>query len=143
MATPPKKCHCIWQNAKNIYEYDVDNKITAFTDALNRTIKYEYDAAGNETKAIMPNGRVTESTYDSADRMDGIKWNDKLAFKFQYDPNGNQTKVTDEINSIVTDKTYDDANRITKVAERGGDVSYTYKDKPTKDNKGKQTKSAK
>ncbi|EGC8271653.1 RHS repeat-associated core domain-containing protein [Listeria monocytogenes] len=138
--TTEKNVTASGKTQKNIYEYDVDNKITAFTDALNRTIKYEYDAAGNKTKAIMPNGRVTESTYDSADRMDGIKWNDKLAFKFQYDPNGNQTKVTDEINSIVTDKTYDDANRITKVAERGGDVSYTYKDKPTKDNKGKTDK---
>ncbi|MBC1514471.1 RHS repeat domain-containing protein, partial [Listeria booriae] len=138
--TTEKNVTASGKTQKNSYEYDVDNKITSFTDALNRTIKYEYDAAGNETKAIMPNGRVTESTYDSADRMNGIKWNDNLAFKFQYDPNGNQTKVTDEINGIVTDKTYDDADRITKVAERSGEISYSYKDKPTSDNKGKTDK---
>ncbi|MBC2254423.1 RHS repeat-associated core domain-containing protein [Listeria ivanovii] len=138
--TTEKNVTASGKTQKNSYEYDVDNKITSFTDALNRTIKYEYDAAGNETKAIMPNGRVTESTYDSADRMNGIKWNDEPAFKFQYDPNGNQTKVTDEINGLVTDKTYDDANRITKVAERSGAISYTYKDKPTADNKGKTDK---
>ncbi|MBC8845449.1 RHS repeat protein, partial [Escherichia coli] len=65
--TTEKNVTASGKTQKNIYEYDVDNKITAFTDALNRTIKYEYDAAGNKTKAIMPNGRVTESTYDSAD----------------------------------------------------------------------------
>ncbi|WP_239256133.1 DNRLRE domain-containing protein [Listeria ilorinensis] len=124
----------------NTYQYDVDNKITSFTDALGRTIQYEYDASGNETKVQMPNGRITENTYDSADRVSGVKWNGNDAFKFQYDPNGNQTKVTDLINGHVTDKTYDEADRITKVTDRGGSVSYTYKDKPTKESKGKTDK---
>ncbi|WP_088810262.1 MULTISPECIES: DNRLRE domain-containing protein [unclassified Listeria] len=140
--TTEKNVTASGKTQKNSYAYDVDNKITAFTDALGRTIQYEYDASGNETKAIMPNGRVTESTYDSADRTSGIKWNNEPAFKFQYDPNGNQTKVTDEINGIVTDKTYDDADRITKVTERGGQISYSYKDKPTQNNKGKTDKVA-
>lgn len=138
--TTEKNVTASGKTQKNSYAYDVDNKMTAFTDALGRTIQYEYDASGNETKAIMPNGRITESTYDSADRVSGIKWNDEPAFKFQYDPNGNQTKVTDEMNGIVTDKTYDDADRIIQVAERGGQISYSYKDKPTKDNKGKTDK---
>ncbi|WP_163655848.1 DNRLRE domain-containing protein [Listeria sp. PSOL-1] len=125
---------------KNGYTYDVDNKVTAFTDALGRTIRYAYDAAGNETKTIMPNGRVTESAYDSADRVTDVKWNDKSAFRFQYDANGNQTKVTDDVNHLVTDKVYDDADRITKVSDRGGNISYTYKDEPSKENKGKTDK---
>ena len=32
------------------YEYDVDNKITTYIDALNRRIEYEYDANANKTK---------------------------------------------------------------------------------------------
>ncbi|MBC1435326.1 hypothetical protein HB848_08230 [Listeria rocourtiae] len=77
---------------------------------------------------------------NSADRATGVKWNGQTAFSFQFDPNGNETKVTDATTGWVRDKAYDDADRITKQTERGGSVSWTYKDKPSKDNKGKTDK---
>ncbi|MBC6315664.1 DNRLRE domain-containing protein [Listeria grandensis] len=125
---------------QNSYTYDSDNKVTQFTDALGRKISYEYDANANETKVTKPNGDTIESIYDSADRATGVKWNGQTAFSFQFDPNGNETKVTDALSGMVRDKAYDDADRITKQTERGGSVSWTYKDKPSKDNKGKTDK---
>ncbi|MBC1796930.1 hypothetical protein HCA55_09325 [Listeria booriae] len=125
---------------QNSYAYDSDNKVTQFTDALGRKISYEYDANANQTKVTKPNGDTIESIYDSADRATGVKWNGQTAFNFQFDPNGNETKVTDVATGVVRDKAYDDADRITKQTERGGSVSWTYKDKPSKDNKGKTDK---
>ncbi|MBA3926359.1 DNRLRE domain-containing protein [Listeria rustica] len=125
---------------QNSYAYDSDNKVTQFTDALGRKISYEYDANANQTKVTKPNGDTIESIYDSADRATGVKWNGQTAFSFQFDPNGNETKVTDALSGMVRDKAYDDADRITKQTERGGSVSWTYKDKPSKDNKGKTDK---
>lgn len=125
---------------QNSYTYDSDNKVTQFTDALGRKISYEYDANANQTKVTKPNGDTIESIYDSADRATGVKWNGQTAFSFQFDPNGNETKVTDALSGMVRDKAYDDADRITKQTERGGSVSWTYKDKPSKDNKGKTDK---
>ncbi|WP_373862740.1 DNRLRE domain-containing protein [Listeria newyorkensis] len=125
---------------QNSYAYDSDNKVTQFTDALGRKISYEYDANANQTKVTKPNGDIIESIYDSADRATGVKWNGQTAFSFQFDPNGNETKVTDATTGLVRDKAYDDADRITKQTERGGSVSWTYKDKPSKDNKGKTDK---
>ncbi|MBC2368826.1 hypothetical protein HBP99_09265 [Listeria booriae] len=125
---------------QNSYAYDSDNKVTEFIDSMGRKFTYSYDENSNETKVIRPNGDIVENIYDSADRMTGINWNGKNAYSFQFDPNGNETKVTDAINGVTRDKTYDDADRITKQTERGGSVSWTYKDKPSKDNKGKTDK---
>ena len=122
------------------YEYDADDKVTSYRDPLNRKFLYTYDESGNERSVKRPNQVEILNEYDSADRKTSIKWGNRLAYRFQYDPNGNQTKVTDHINNHVTDKVYDEANRITSVSERNGQIAYTYKDKPTKDNKGKTDK---
>lgn len=124
----------------NSYAYDVDNKMTKFTDAIGNTVTYDYDNNANETKTSLPNGNVIETAYDSADRKVGVKWNNSQSFNFQYDANGNEIKVIDTINALTRDKVYDDADRIVKQTERGSSVSWAYKDKPTKDNKGKTDK---
>lgn len=130
------------QTQSHNYKYDADDKTTHYIDPLNRQILYQYDASGNETNVKMPNGHEIKNEYDSADRQTKVLWADKAAYSFQYDPNGNQTKVIDHLNQFTVDKLYDDANRITNVIERGGSVSYEYKDKPSKDNKGKTDKVA-
>ena len=82
------------------YEYDVDNKITTYIDALNRRIEYEYDANANKTKTKMPNGSLIEWSYDTADRIMGEKRNGKDAFTFERDANGQETKVKDHVNGV-------------------------------------------
>lgn len=122
------------------YQYDADDKVTSYQDSLGRKILYAYDANGNQTSVEMPNGHTVKNEYDSADRQSKVLWGDQVAYSFQYDPNGNQTKVTDHLNQTTIDKVYDDADRITAVQERGGSIAYQYKDKPTKENKGKTDK---
>ncbi|MBC1801551.1 RHS repeat protein [Listeria booriae] len=125
---------------QNSYEYDSDNKMTQFTDTLGNRLSYEYDDNGNQTRVIQPNGDKIDNLYDSADRMNEIKWNGETSFKFQFDPNGNETKISDMKNGLTRDKSYDDANRIVYQTDRGGKVSWGYVDKPTVDSKGRSDK---
>ncbi|MFD3446720.1 DNRLRE domain-containing protein [Microbacteriaceae bacterium 4G12] len=114
------------------YEYDVDNKLTVFKDALSRQILHTYDANANRISTKMPTGSLLEWTYDAADRATEAKRNGKVAFSYEYDANGNETKVTDAVNGITRDKAYDVGNRITSMTDRGGSVSWTYYDKTHK-----------
>ncbi len=80
----------------------------------------------------MPNGSLLEWTYDAVNRTTEAKRNGQVAFSYQYDANGNETKVTDAVNGIARDKAYDVGNRITSMTDRGGSVSWTYHDKTHK-----------
>lgn len=108
------------------YEYDVDNKLTVFKDALGRSILHTYDANANRVSTKMPTGSLLEWTYDAANRVTEAKRNGQVAFSYQYDANGNETKVTDSVNGITRDKAYDAGNRITSMTDRGGSVAWTY-----------------
>ncbi|PLR76189.1 wall-associated protein [Bacillus sp. V3-13] len=108
------------------YEYDADNKLTVFQDALLRKILHTYDANANRISTKMPNGSLLEWTYDAANRVTEAKRNGTVAFSYQYDANGNETKVTDSVNTITRDKAYDAGNRITSMTDRGGSIAWSY-----------------
>ena len=109
------------------YEYDLDDRLRAYTDALGFKTLHSYDDNGNEIKTELPNGHVLESTYDTADRITSEKRDGTTAFAYEYDKNGNETKVTDSVNSVVRTKNYDKANQLTSMTDRGGTLSWTYK----------------
>ncbi|EJQ78680.1 YD repeat (Two copies) [Bacillus toyonensis] len=117
---------------KVTYEYDVDNKLTIFKDALSRQILHTYDANANRISTKMPTGSLLEWTYDAANRITEAKRNGQVAFSYEYDANGNETKVTDALSGITRGKAYDVGNRITSMTDRGGSVSWTYYDKTDK-----------
>jgi RHS repeat-associated protein len=108
------------------YEYDVDNKLLKFIDPLNRQINHSYDENTNRIKTVMPAGNYLEWTYDTANRVKELKRNGAVAFSYEYDANGNETKVTDGVNGITRVKSYDTGNRITSMTDRGGTVSWDY-----------------
>ncbi|MEK1832403.1 RHS repeat domain-containing protein [Priestia megaterium] len=70
---------------------------------------------------------MIESTYDTADRTTSEKRDGTTAFSFEYDKNGNETKVTDSVNSVVRTKAYDKAGQITSMTDRGGAFGWEYK----------------
>ncbi|MCJ7988020.1 hypothetical protein MUB16_35910 [Priestia sp. OVL9] len=123
------------------YEYDSDDKLRAYTDALGFKTTHTYDANGNDIKTELPNGHVIESTYDTADRTTSEKRDGTTAFSFEYDKNGNETKVTDSVNGIVRTKAYDKAGQITSMTDRGGTFGWEYKKDSTKIIKSKFSQS--
>ncbi len=108
------------------YEYDVDNKLVKYIDPLSRQINHSYDENTNRIKTVMPAGNYLEWTYDTADRVKELKHNGSVAFSYEYDANGNETKVMDAVNGITRVKSYDTGNRITSMTDRGGSVSWDY-----------------
>lgn len=114
------------------YDYDLDNKLGTYTDPLGFITKHQYDDNGNKTKTNLPNNHTLEWTYDTADRTTSEKRDGVTAFTFEYDPNGNETKVVDSINSVVRIKDYDKANQIVSMTDRGGTFAWTYKPNSTK-----------
>lgn len=93
------------------FEYNQDNKLKKFKDALQREINHEYDENGNKLKTTMPNGHILGWIYDTADRLVGVTRNGKEAFSFELDAHGQEIKVKDHVNGMERGKEYDDADR--------------------------------
>jgi len=96
----------------------------AMTDKDGGITRYEYDGLYRLTKASYPAGSVTTYTYDSVGNrltMNGVGYTydvaDRLlqagASTYSYDANGNMVGKTD--NGVITNYTYDYANRLKSV----------------------------
>ena len=132
------------------YEYDENNNLINASnneisisfryDALNRliektvnnwgkSIRYEYDKAGNRTKMIDPNGGTTTYTWDLNNRLTQITNPRNETTSFTYD-NAGRLLQQQHFNGTLTAYTYDRANRLIVLTHsRNGSVviaSYTY-----------------
>lgn len=114
------------------YEYTLDNKLKAYTDALGFKTLHSYDENGNEIKTQLPNGHVIESTYDTSNRIMSEKHDGTTAFSYEYDKNGNVTKVIDSANNGVRTKGYDKTGQLISMTDRGSVFAWTYKLNSTK-----------
>jgi len=111
------------------YTYDALNRRLSATDYLSRTLHWEYDAVGNRTAMIYPNGERVEMVYDAADQLETLTDFAGRAHTWDYDPLGYiQAQVNP--NSTRADYAYDAAGRLTNLTNigAGGAViaSYAY-----------------
>ncbi len=75
--------------AKNSFTYDNLNRMNLNTQILpsgTYVLDYDFDKAGNRTKATYPSGKVVEYTYDGNDRMDFVKVSGRNFVDYSYDP---------------------------------------------------------
>lgn len=95
-------------------------------DALGQRTAFEYDAVGNRTKMIAPNGAVTEYRYNNVDRLEQIIDPEGFISKFTYDGNGNLIRGEDPRNGIMEIK-YDARNLPVEIKDAQGAVtSFAY-----------------
>ncbi|WP_461611878.1 DNRLRE domain-containing protein [Cytobacillus kochii] len=94
------------------YQYDEDNKLNVVTDPLDKKTSYLYDDNDNLTQTMLANGQYIKNTYDEADRIDKIYYNDQLMFEFNKDKNSNETLIIDHVNKLKKEQTFDDKDRI-------------------------------
>ncbi|MBN2007465.1 MAG: N-acetylmuramoyl-L-alanine amidase [Anaerolineae bacterium] len=100
------------------YTYDVLNRRLSATDYQSRTLQWEYDAVGNRTAMVYPDGERVEMAYDDADQLATLTDFAGRAHTWDYDPLGYiQAQVNP--NSTRADYVYDAAGRLTSLTNTG------------------------
>jgi RHS repeat-associated protein len=96
-------------------------------DPLSRKTIQTFDGAGNLKTVSDPAKRVTTYTYDPADRLEEVAYSEEATpdVHFEYDPDGNTTKMVD--GSGESTYGYDQLDRLTETTNgHGQSVEYSY-----------------
>ncbi|MGH8523584.1 MAG: RHS repeat domain-containing protein, partial [Gammaproteobacteria bacterium] len=120
------------------------------TDALNRTVSYDYDLAGRITRQTLPDGRAIEFGYDANGNLTSLIPPGQPAHLFDYtaldqekdytppavdtfDPatryqynRDKQLELITRPDGQVLDFVYDSAGRLQKLTAPHGDTAYAY-----------------
>ncbi len=115
-----------------LFTYDALNRLTSKTlTNWGKSISYSYDAAGNRTAMLDPDGGTTQYQYDGNNRLTQLTDPAGNTTSFTYDAAGRMTQQTNG-NGTYVQYYYDDADRVDSVVHRdaGGAVllrfGYTY-----------------
>jgi RHS repeat-associated protein len=126
------------------YTYDQANQLATVTDNAaptgdrpgTGTTTYRYDAAGNPTGYVFPNGVQTADSYDSLNRLTAVTISNATtmlaSYAYTLGPAGNRLSVT-ELSGRHVDYGYDKLYRLTSEAissdptvSDNGTIQYTY-----------------
>ncbi|MGD9570033.1 MAG: hypothetical protein AB7V48_17270 [Sedimentibacter sp.] len=69
---------------------------------MNQITQFGYNKNGQNTKTILPKGDTITSTYNALNRLDGISYNGVQKWGYEYDANGNVTKLNNIAAGIYT-----------------------------------------
>lgn len=112
-------------------QYDALNRVIKVTDTSGNVVQYTYDAVGNLTSLIYPDGKTVSYTYDASNRMLTVTdWASRIT-QYTYDANGRLTKTIRPDGSVLT-QSYDAAGRLTSAVDKGSsgntisNYSYTH-----------------
>ena len=138
--------------ATRSYKYDAVGNQIEVTDRNNRVRSFTYDALNRPKEEIWLDEegnpiRTITSTYDSGSQLTKISDSDStytltydlrgrliamdnagtpgvpnVVLNYSYDSNGNLLEMTDSLGGITT-YTYDELNRVSKIAQNGSGVS--------------------
>jgi len=101
-------------------------QIDTITNSLGHdTVFTEYNAHGQPTQMIDPNGIQTVMTYDVRQRLKSVTVDDLYTTTIEYDDVGQVTRITSPNHSLL-DYEYDDAQRLTAIADAiGNRIEFT------------------
>lgn len=93
------------------YAYDALNRVTQVTQD-GRTVRYEYDAAGNRSRLLYPDNSYISYAYDALNRLDQIKnAAGQILADYTYDAAGRRTQA-DFFNGTQAVYTYNSVNML-------------------------------
>ena len=108
------------------YQYDVLNRFAKTINPDNSFTQITYDGLGNRTSTKDPNGNSTNYQYDALNRLLAVIQPGSITTSYAYDANNNLTKVTDA-NNNTTVYQYDDMGRVYQVISPDtGTTTYSY-----------------
>lgn len=100
--------------------------LKTFTDTLNHTSTFTYDAAGRVATQTDPLGHTTSFAYNWRGQPLTITNADGSAVSYQYDAFGNRTRATDELGQI-TQYAYNEYQHLVSVTDPLGRITqYQY-----------------
>ncbi|BBW97115.1 DNRLRE domain-containing protein [Geobacillus sp. FSL W8-0032] len=108
------------------YSYDATGKLIKTVGPLNDVTTNEYDANGNKIKTVLPKGNTIQWTYDGTERVKTISYNNVPYYEFSYDKNGNELSVQYLKDGTTKTRTFDQANRLVELSDRGGLQKWLY-----------------
>ena len=102
--------------------YDTLDRLESETNVFARTLTYDYDAQGNRTLLIDPDGKRTAYSYDELNRLETMTLEDGTpgaqVVTYDYFPNGLKNTVTNP-NATMSTFEYDRAARMTGISHTG------------------------
>jgi len=101
--------------------YDDDGRVTSIDDGRGQAVTREYDSRGNVVEQTDGRGTL-KYEYDKLSRMIELTDPQSKIFDFDYDPEGNLTKV-ELPNGVVTTNEYDDAGRLAETTSTQGETT--------------------
>jgi RHS repeat-associated protein len=99
-----------------VYAYDSAGRLLTEA-AFGRGLAFQYDGASNRTRITWPDTNYASYTYDALNRVDLIQENGSTTLaNYDYDALGRRATLT-RGNGTVTTFDYDDASRLTDLAQ--------------------------
>jgi RHS repeat-associated protein len=100
------------------YSYDGLNRLSSMNSWTGDNITYSYNEDSSRNVVNLPNNLTLNHSYDSLGRLTGMVYENSnsqtlASFDYTLDISGNRTSMQD--NEGVTDYTYDNLNRLTRV----------------------------
>lgn len=127
-ATPSPSSKTDANNTTTNYTYDNLQRLTTKSYPDTTTESYTYDSRNNILTATNANISYT-FTYDGANRVKTATDNRGYAINYDYDGNGNRTKMTlqpGSANERIINYTYDDASRLATMTTPAGLFTFGY-----------------
>lgn len=108
-----------------LLSYDALNRVTLKNvPGTVKDVSYTYDLRGLQLSASSSDGGTNSTTYDNAGRVTSSSG--RLgAFSYQYDANGNRTRITHP-DAFYAAYAYDGMNRLSTIKENGATTLVTF-----------------
>lgn len=100
------------------YTYDALNRLTASTDPAGRTAINTFDAVGQRTRLIYPDGSVASYAYNPDGALSQITALDGGVTRYTLDALNRPTRVA-QANGVVVEQRYDVVGNLLEMSERG------------------------
>ena len=114
------------ETGETIYTYDQNNRLTSITNPKGEVTAFVYDLGSRLIEQHQHNNTITYYIYDAANRLLSLE-NKRTdgsiisGYAYEYDGNGNRTKITENDGTIWA-YTYDGDNRLISSQKNGIDI---------------------
>jgi len=105
------------------WTYDDLNRVVSVTDPSDQTVGYGYDAVGNRTALVYPDGHTVQYTFDPGNRLTNVR-DPEIEVGYNYDA-GNHMRGITRTNGVESSYTYT-SNKLSSISGENLNVAFQY-----------------